>query len=1170
MNGKKKIAVLGSILLICLVIIPCLLNKLISKQTICFNNKDIIKLKANNVIEDIGVPSIISSDQITQSSNLEENYLNIGKKNPIANILTKNREKIVYKAQKVGVHYQPVTIFKYDAKALFEMGGSVTDIDNQGIYFTDQDEVPGISKFPLSSWNRWDSKNPKDAVTGLVENELDENGNIVFTKPAYGIFDESVTQGKEIYTNVGIPMELLGNGFYSFKSNEKDVYFENGIPKSNTNLLAKEGKTEYTTIYNKIVTGFFPFNVPVPGEGIYHFGMHAKIPFYMTKDGKTDRINNDEDIVFDFSGDDDVWIFIDGKLVIDIGGIHDEISADINFATGIVNTYKGLKSTNVIAKTENIVDILGSDWNSDLTKEHQLDIFFLERGGGSSNFSTLLNMPKEVQHSNIIVHHYIEGTTEKVPSNDGGVVEDEVKIGVVGEAFTTQPSDNVSENYEYVSSNGNTSGTYTETMQEVTYFYREKNFNYTVQYYYDGVKDDKKTEVLSAKYQDEITSYTDKVEDGYELEKTENLPLTISDNNEENIINVYYVRKDATCIVKYVDKMSGEEISEEVIKTGKVFDKYDVAKDEKKIEGYTLIEKPSPTTGTFTEETQTKTFYYTKNTQIKVKYLEKDTNTELASEEIIPGYIGKEYTTTVKDIANYTFIESTNNTTGKMTEEPITVIYYYLQNTKVVINYIDKNTGAVLKTVEETGKVGDEYTASAKNFEGYVLKEKPTQETVTMTKEVITLNYYYVKVSAGVVEKHINFKSNQIIENTLYSGNEGDAYTTTSKTFEGYDIVTNIMYYTEYVITHPEILSENGVSTVDELIEKLGLEANNAYIPLNYTGLMKTDLIEVNYYYIKKTSVIVQYIDKITGELLEKETVYTGHEGDAYKTTSKKFEGYDIIKEEYPSNSTGTMKESTERVKYYYIHKANVIEKHIDINTGKLLEKETIYSGHEGENYVTSSKEFEKYDLVKEKLPENATGTMKRETIEVEYYYIRKAQVIEKHIDEETDELIEEATIYAGHEGNSYKTSSKEFKGYELNKEKLPENAEGTMTVTVKEDGTIDTTIIVNYYYKKIKEIQKPIEIEKDDNKDGSIINNIYNTITNNTNNTSSAKTPNTGDMTPVIAISTIALIILLNVIQLEVEKVAKRSRIQKSIINSKASNAKKILKKSKGKKFKE
>ena len=74
----------------------------------------------------------------------------------------------------------------------------------------------------------------------------------------------------------------------------------------------------------------------------------------------------------------------------------------------------------------------------------------------------------------VIVHHYIENTTIKVPSKDGGEVADEVKNGHVGDMYATQVSANVVDHYEYVSSTNNTSGIMTEDTIEVIYYYKLK------------------------------------------------------------------------------------------------------------------------------------------------------------------------------------------------------------------------------------------------------------------------------------------------------------------------------------------------------------------------------------------------------------------------------------------------------------------------------------------------------------------------------------------------------------------------------------------------------------------------------------------------------------------------------------------------------------------------
>ena len=156
------------------------------------------------------------------------------------------------------IEYEQATLYKYDADTLFKYGGNVTDIENQGIYFTagGTSETLGGVNFTTSDWNRWtENSTGLDRNTpykGLAQNELDSNGNIRFTKDDYGIFESTPSEGKEIYTNVGIPFVKQGNGFYIFDSSKYETNFENGEASSNTNLLWSENKVTYNEGFKRI------------------------------------------------------------------------------------------------------------------------------------------------------------------------------------------------------------------------------------------------------------------------------------------------------------------------------------------------------------------------------------------------------------------------------------------------------------------------------------------------------------------------------------------------------------------------------------------------------------------------------------------------------------------------------------------------------------------------------------------------------------------------------------------------------------------------------------------------------------------------------------------------------------------------------------------------------
>ncbi len=90
-----------------------------------------------------------------------------------------------------------------------------------------------------------------------------------------------------------------------------------------------------------------------------------------------------------------------------------------------------------------------------------------------------------------------------------------------------------------------------ESKNVIKVYYVKDSFKYSVEYYFDGIIDSSMTVTGTANFKDIIDSYTDKVIDGYKLEKTENLPLTISSNKDANVIRVYYVKNEFGYSVHY-------------------------------------------------------------------------------------------------------------------------------------------------------------------------------------------------------------------------------------------------------------------------------------------------------------------------------------------------------------------------------------------------------------------------------------------------------------------------------------------------------------------------------------------------------------------------------------------------------------------------------------------
>lgn len=302
-------------------------------------------------------------------------------------------------------------------------GGSTTSSDSSiTLYTRKASNTATTNSLSYAAWNWWNKNtdnndNGQYTYSGLVNSTLDANKNIRFTKPDGGIFNDDATV-KTIYTNVDMPFVYEG-GTYTFDASQNGAYFyadnSQGSTKAQSNgrLYFNEGNPQSNggSYGDGSTTVWMPFNstqnIGSEASCNYHFGMAATIPFTMTANGKMNPNDEDsEDITFSFSGDDDVWVFIDGQLVIDLGGIHNRLDATINFAE---NTWSLSKSNtvNVAVADYNNATISGKIFNEgnttgtlNQTREtfaakdsHELTIFYLERGAGSSNCKIQFNLP---------------------------------------------------------------------------------------------------------------------------------------------------------------------------------------------------------------------------------------------------------------------------------------------------------------------------------------------------------------------------------------------------------------------------------------------------------------------------------------------------------------------------------------------------------------------------------------------------------------------------------------------------------------------------------------------------------------------------------------------------------------------------------------------------------
>lgn len=189
--------------------------------------------------------------------------------------------------------------------------------------------------------------------------------------------DEAVTN----YEPIGGLLTLGEDGYYGFDADRQNATYDRASRKFT--LSQRQCTNQSST------PCFAPF-----GDGSdddrYSFGMNLDADFYMPKGGQV----NNQDMVFNFTGDDDVWVFIDGVLVLDLGGIHQALGGSINFATGDINydktqSHGGTPAGTITQAFENA----GETWDSTPYKNHHLSFFYLERGDGGSNCKIKFNLP---------------------------------------------------------------------------------------------------------------------------------------------------------------------------------------------------------------------------------------------------------------------------------------------------------------------------------------------------------------------------------------------------------------------------------------------------------------------------------------------------------------------------------------------------------------------------------------------------------------------------------------------------------------------------------------------------------------------------------------------------------------------------------------------------------
>ncbi len=386
-------------------------------------------------------------------------------------------------------------------------------------------------------------------------------------------------------------------------------------------------------------------------------------------------------------------------------------------------------------------------------------------------------------------------------------------------------------------------------------YYIKDQFNYTVEYYYDGNIDSTKTDIFTATYDDVIKEYTDKNIFGYRLEKTENLPLKVSEKPEENVIKVYYIIDDGNTktlnytVEYYMDGVLQEGDTQLEYKTVQVLQSDTFEVDKSKIN---LVDK-------------------------YVGYKLDKTEPNSIPDVATTGDVYKVYY--VRDTFGYT------------------VEYYYEGQLNPERT---ENLSALYDTMIDTYPNKDEGKYDVDYTENFPMKisEDINNNIIKVYYEkklsTITVHYYLENIN-NVGEENKNRTLGEHIENGNARGN-------------GRFSVSQDVIIKDKVDTVHKIAAATDVAEKYELIAK----------PEKEEITMTVEPQEFEYTYrLKEAKVIVNFINQITGEILATEVI-KGQVDDMYHAVPKDMPGFGFKHDEIPENEIGKMTIEPITVNFYY------------------------------------------------------------------------------------------------------------------------------------------------------------------------------------------------------------------------------------------------------------
>ena len=318
------------------------------------------------------------------------------------------------------------------------------------------------------------------------------------------------------------------------------------------------------------------------------------------------------------------------------------------------------------------------------------------------------------------------------------VTDTRTYYGTTGELATYAPKDN----YRGFTYNPDLTTPSDKTIKGdgslvINLYYTRNSYNYVTEYYYEGttepwIHDETENKTGLAEYKAVIEDYEDNVKDGYTFSKAENLPLTIEDNEEENVIKVYYVRAERDYVINYYhDSISEDNFIDKITGTAKHGDTITADTTKFVPDGYEF-KGTAPSMVIKQEDNVINVVYVKKDYNYKVEYYYNDVLDYTFNGTQKYNSVVESYEVRQKD--GYVFFEAkaagkTSKTEGKIS---LTITDNGANNI-IKVYYYSKPTVTIEKTANKTNvNAGDSITYSIKLTNGGKINSEAIKVTDTL------------------------------------------------------------------------------------------------------------------------------------------------------------------------------------------------------------------------------------------------------------------------------------------------------------------------------------------------------------------------------------------------------------------------------------------------------